>query len=692
MRNTLLLSVVALCGFAAQAVTVTTEAGGLATHISDNNVTQLTIAGTIDARDFKFMHDSLTRLQTLDLSSASIVAYHSVNGQNAFRGISDYEADALPSTCFFGSGLTQVTLPANLKTVGYAAFAGCTQLTAIELPGTVDSIGAYAFSGSGLTSITVPATVRSMGESAFSRCASLATATINSKHISDYAFASDTALAQCVLGENVLTLGSGAFGGCTALQSITTSGAALQTIGSQAFINSGVHALNLSGAKNIGDWAFSGSALTQATVPAGAKLGEGAFYYATALTSVGLPSSLTRLPDYSLSGDSQLAGGQTLLPQGMTEMGDYALYNCSGINSLVIPASMTQIGYKAMAGATGLDTIRSLATTVPALADSVWAGVDQPRVMLDIASAQVAAQYEGAAQWKEFHVLKDHTLGDVNRDGQINATDVAVLVAHILGETTEDFDLVAADVDQNGVYNSTDLSLLVDLVLGESSATTVRRAPAKGNEIESGDALHIQDFAIKPGETRTVSISLSNSQPYRALQADLVLPQGLSVVAGSLHAGKRANGFSAESRLLSDGATTRVLCFDKGGSTFSEGDDAVLTLTVQASDELSAQSAISITRVLFVSNDLKSVYGADTQTRVSSTTGIDDVNAASVKVWASGTTLVIESATQGIAQLVAMNGTAQQLAYGAGHNEYDNLTAGVYVVRVGGKSVKVVVK
>ena len=67
------------------------------------------------------------------------------------------------------SGLTSVTIPDSVTSIGNSAFYGCSGLTSVTIPDSVTSIGDSAFYGcSGLTSVTIPDSVTSIGNSAFS--------------------------------------------------------------------------------------------------------------------------------------------------------------------------------------------------------------------------------------------------------------------------------------------------------------------------------------------------------------------------------------------------------------------------------------------------------------------------------------------------------------------------------------------
>ena len=71
----------------------------------------------------------------------------------------------LPSRC---SALTEVSIPANIKTIGSAAFFQCASLAKITIANGVEMIGTQAFQDcTALSSIKLPASVISIGNYAF---------------------------------------------------------------------------------------------------------------------------------------------------------------------------------------------------------------------------------------------------------------------------------------------------------------------------------------------------------------------------------------------------------------------------------------------------------------------------------------------------------------------------------------------
>ncbi len=141
----------------------------------------------------------------------------------------------------------------------------CTGLTSVTIPNSVTTIGQQAFySCSGLTSVTIGNSVTSIGDKAFYACSSLTTVNWNAKSCTDFSYYSApfsnligissftfgneveyiptslcpnlTGLTSITIPNSVTSIGAGAFMGCTGLTSLTL-GKSLNTIKSRAFFN-----------------------------------------------------------------------------------------------------------------------------------------------------------------------------------------------------------------------------------------------------------------------------------------------------------------------------------------------------------------------------------------------------------------------------------------------------------------------
>src|SRR5665647_87381 len=181
-------------------------AGTLSSLLTSNQrdtITSLVLSGTIDARDFKCLRDSMPRLAELDLSAVTIAAYTGTEESLGGTIIIVYPANTLPELAFFCcSGLTTIKLPNSITSIGDYAFGGCSGLTSITLPNSVTSIGTYAFAEcSGLTTITLSNSLTSIGNVAFGGC---------------------RGLTKFTLPGSVTSIGEAAFENCSELTSFTS--------------------------------------------------------------------------------------------------------------------------------------------------------------------------------------------------------------------------------------------------------------------------------------------------------------------------------------------------------------------------------------------------------------------------------------------------------------------------------------
>ncbi len=141
---------------------------------------------------------------------------------------------------FYGcSGLTSITISNSVTTIGDDAFSYCSSLTSVTIPESVTSIGEYAFyKCSRLTSVTIGNSVTSIGKDTFGNCSSLTSVTIPESvtSIGEYAFYNCSGLTSVTIGNSVTSIGNYAFYGCEGLTSVAIPNS-VTSIGSSVFSN-----------------------------------------------------------------------------------------------------------------------------------------------------------------------------------------------------------------------------------------------------------------------------------------------------------------------------------------------------------------------------------------------------------------------------------------------------------------------
>lgn len=171
---------------------------------------------------------------------------------------------AIGQGAFAGAqGLSSITLPESVQSIGSEAFRNCSALTTIVIPDKVTAIPAYAFSGcSALESVSMPEGITSIGDGAFQNCYALGVVTLPAKltSINQGTFYGCSKLTEIEIPSGVVNIGSTAFAYCAGLVKITIP-ATVTSIGSNAFLgvngltmycHSGSQAANYAASNKIG--------------------------------------------------------------------------------------------------------------------------------------------------------------------------------------------------------------------------------------------------------------------------------------------------------------------------------------------------------------------------------------------------------------------------------------------------------
>lgn len=400
------------------------QAGTLQQCIADakydyQKVENLKITGEINATDFYFMRDNMTKLSALNLKEVTIK-----KDENNY----DSEDNEIPDGAFYLSGsvatLYYLVLPDKLKKIGSsafssqpiqgsliipegvveigtAAFSECRNLTGtLSLPSTLKKIGAGAFGSCGFTcELKIPASVTEIGGGAFSSCSSL--------------------YGTLTLPDGLKSIENNTFDYCHNLTGDLTIPTGIKSIGAHAFFNSG----------------FDG----RLTLPEGLEtIEEDAFYCCNFRGELSLPQSLKSIKTgafggdmYHLNGHLNYFSGTLVLPENLKELGEYAFsscsrlsgtlkipesitaiqtntfYDCKSIEKLILPTTMDVIKSGAFAHLYGLGSIVCQAVNPPYVESGAFNGTAKDNFAVEVPEASVAA-YRTAQGWNEFKRIVAH--------------------------------------------------------------------------------------------------------------------------------------------------------------------------------------------------------------------------------------------------------------------------------------------
>lgn len=278
--------------------------------------------------------------------------------------------------------LTNVTVPLGVTTVNEYAFFRCDGLKSVDLPSSVTTIQEFSFYGcngiknmifaeglkvieqqafsysENLTTVELPVSLDSLGLRAFSPCTCLSEITIKSDNPEVYHFYNDPfddiayGAVMYYPNDEMLTIGGG---------NIT-----ITTLKGRLFEKDGVRYKILEGntvelvsakAANV----YSGDFVVPETVTYNGKtyhverIGFKAFLDCTELTSIKMHDNMTTVQNKAFVGCSSLK--DVVFPSSIKGIGDESFNGCTSLTHVTIPSGLDYLGSHIFEGCTGLASV-----------------------------------------------------------------------------------------------------------------------------------------------------------------------------------------------------------------------------------------------------------------------------------------------------------------------------------------------
>lgn len=320
------------------------------------------------------------------VSPSGHTLYYNINGTNVtvtYPGSTSYWSSSFPKptgALVIPSSVTYSGTAYTVTSIGSAVFAGCSGLTSVTLPNTITNIGDMSFHGcTNLSSITIPNAVTSIGSQAFYNCTNLTTVNFNADsctNASSSIFGGSTHLTYVTIGNTVKVIPNYLFSNCSTLTHITiptsvvriNNGAFYSCIGlSTVQIPNTVTYIGTNAFYRVRNIVYYGTASGS---PWGANTRngfvDGDFVYTDASrtiltgydgtdTAITIPSTVTNIGDYAFWNCTNLVS--IAMSNNVIGVGNYAFYGCRNLSSMTLPTSLGIIGNYAFSRCASLSTI-----------------------------------------------------------------------------------------------------------------------------------------------------------------------------------------------------------------------------------------------------------------------------------------------------------------------------------------------
>lgn len=302
-----------------------------------------------------------------------------------------YSGDVVIPSTIMHDGVTY-----NVTSIGGGAFyetMGSIGLSSVIIPEGVKSIGEEAFYGcEGLSSITIPKSLADVGKNAFIYCYNIQKVFISDLEAwfdidfesassnplfyqggndsNNHLYLNNVEILDLIIPNIITEIKKYTFCGASNITSITFH-KNIKSIGEFAFANfrnlSSVNISDLSAWMNIKFTDLGSNPLTSYFVNSNHKL----YLNGEEIRNLVIPNDVTQIGDYVFAGCCGFSSVN--IPSSVNNIGRGAFMGCYGLTSITIPDDVTNIGERAFQDCIGLKQA-NIPTNLISIEEGVWAG------------------------------------------------------------------------------------------------------------------------------------------------------------------------------------------------------------------------------------------------------------------------------------------------------------------------------
>lgn len=279
--------------------------------------------------------------------------------------------------------------------------------------------------------------------------------------------------------------------------------------------------------------------------------------------------------------------------------------------------------------------------------------------------------------------------GDSNGNGEINIVDAINIANYLVGKNVESFFLSASDVNEDGTVSISDASATVSMVLEQPATISVWEIDGlPKDDIESSETLVVDNYSINSFSNHNLLVALESSADYVAIQGDITFPAGMLLDDIRPAMGVEAANSFIYKRIADN--TMRFVLFNFDNKPISVVGNKLLELSVIAEEECFGDIRIS------------NVIASDAEAHefLLPSKGGHNSNGLGIKDTVEKDEFI--RCTNGSINIINAYGSPVSISTADGrllysfipHSDFESITvaSGIYIVTVGRRTLKVIVK